>query len=278
MLKVHTAPTSQRASLLKSLSRKRDEGNTSWLERAMKNQSIEAGLVVLIGGANLTHFRLRAAQSQVRRDLLPSFWSHVAIVHPDSPGKLYETSLEPHDGNFGVPLWNGIQTGAIDAYDDPNRYPNIALIQWKLKPGSLGENQTFASALNTSITRLYADRGTVDISSALWAWLGYAWGVANQTNPLLRSIGIPAAILVETVFSMVGVELTPGLASQSTCPEAIWQAAKWWGDFYDSEATLTEGRPTGAFNIGQRAAAVTDESDGKAPQLSRARKSARRKR
>jgi len=264
MLKVHTAPTSTQETLLKPQARKRDEGNKAWLERAMKKDSPESGSLVLLGGANLTHFRVRAAQSQVRRDLLPSFWSHIAIVHPDSMTALYESSLEPPDGNFGVPRWHGIQTGTIATYDDPNRFPNIALIQWRLKKGALGENVSFGAALTDAVTRLYADRGTVDISAALWSWLGYAWGIADQTNPLLRGVGLPAAIMVETVFSILGIELTPGLASQSTCPEAIWQAAKWWGDFYDSEATLTEGRPTGVFHIGQTAAAVTFEENGTA--------------
>jgi hypothetical protein len=276
MLKVHTAPTSTEASLLKLQARKRDEGNKAWLERAMKTESPESGSIVLLGGANLTHFRLRTAQSQVRRDLLPSFWSHIAIVHPDSMSTLYESSLEPPDGNFGVPRWHGIQTGTIATYDDPNRFPNIALVQWKLKTGALGENETLGTALNTAINRLYSDRGTVDISSALWSWLGYVWGIADQTNPLLRGIGLPCAILVETVFSILGIELTPGLASQSTCPEAIWQAAKWWGDFYDSEATLTEGRPKGVFHIGQPAAAVTDEQDGGGPKTPSPRKSSPR--
>src|SRR5215510_2213999 len=140
MIRVHTAPTLTSSSLLKEQARKRDEGNISWLERAMKSEAAESGSVVLLGGTNLTHFRLRTAQSQVRRDLLPSFWSHIAILHPDSMTTLYETSLEPPDGNFGVPRWHGIQRGNIGTYDDPDRFPNIALIQWKLKKGTLGKN------------------------------------------------------------------------------------------------------------------------------------------
>ncbi len=27
--------------------------------------------------------------------------------------------------------------------------------------------------------------------------------------------------------ALAGVDLTPGLASEASCPEAIWQAAKW---------------------------------------------------
>jgi len=38
------------------------------------------GIVVLLGGADLLHFRLRVAQSHVRADLLPSYWSHAALA------------------------------------------------------------------------------------------------------------------------------------------------------------------------------------------------------
>jgi hypothetical protein len=68
---------------------------------------------------------------------------------------------------------------------------------------------------------------------------------------------------VESVFARRGIELTPGLTSQSSCPEAVWQAAKWWAPYYDSAATITAGPPWGSFVVDQPAAAVTVE-DGRA--------------
>ena len=66
---------------------------------------------------------------------------------------------------------------------------------------------------------------------------------------------------------MVSCELTPGLASRSSCPEAIWQAAKWWQEFYEKttvtdDAVPPESRkyegmtPEGYFVVRQRAAAI----------------------
>jgi hypothetical protein len=46
---------------------------------------------------------------------------------------------------------------------------------------------------------------------------------------------VPSAVFVETVYGMSGVELTPGLSSSASCPEAIWQSAKWWHNFYEGD-------------------------------------------
>ena len=169
--------------------------------------------------------------------------------------RLHEVSLEPPNGFKDVPKLQGIQSGKLADYDDPDEFPNVALLRFKLSKDSLEES--FDATVNNVIQRLHKDRGTVDIVLSLWTWLGYVWGVEDEPNPLLQGVGLPSAIMVETVFSMIGVELTPGLASQSSCPEAIWQAVKWWGGYYDSEATLTTGQPYGCYCVDQRAAAVT---------------------
>jgi hypothetical protein len=88
---------------------------------------------------------------------------------------------------------------------------------------------------------------------------------------------------------MAGFELTPGLSSASSCPEAIWQSAKWWTYYYESAAKereraidrLTEAEggaevasagtaerlaaalpmiPTGFFIVRQRAASVVENA------------------
>jgi hypothetical protein len=63
------------------------------------------------------------------------------------------------------------------------------------------------------------------------------WGTKGSSNPLLEGKGVPSSAFVETVFAMAGFELTPGLSSASSCPEAMWQSAKWWTDFYEKTAT-----------------------------------------
>jgi hypothetical protein len=66
------------------------------------------------------------------------------------------------------------------------------------------------------------------------------------------------------VYGIAGVELTPGLSSASSCPEAIWAAAKWWHQFYEqgmgvADAAHARARiPSGHFAVRQPAAAVVE--------------------
>src|SRR5689334_2746611 len=126
MLKVHMAPDSRSNSALKKVTRGPRMGNKAWLEAALKNRQEDAAAIVLFGGSNLTHFRIRVAQSHVRRDLLPSFWSHAAILTGSSRLLLHEVSMEPAGGFHGVPRWQGIQLGNFAAYDDAEAFPNVA--------------------------------------------------------------------------------------------------------------------------------------------------------
>lgn len=64
---------------------------------------------------------------------------------------------------------------------------------------------------------------------------------------------------------MSGFELTPGLSSASSCPEAIRQSAKWWTPFFE-DAVRDIGLdhavpivPQGWFAIRQPSAAVDVE-------------------
>ena len=76
----------------------------------------------------------------------------------------------------------------------------------------------------------------IDIPTLLLPWLGFVWGAGSTANPLLDGFGVPSAVLVETAFGMAEVEITPGLATASSCPEAIYQAAKWWTGYYTETA------------------------------------------
>ena len=247
----------------------RPEGqtNSEWFSRALPAGEA-AGAIVLLGGVSLTDFRLRVAQSHARNDLLPSYWSHAALIRQASGERnweLHEVSLEPPGGFGAVPANNGVQQANFSAYDEPSRFPNIACLQVRVRPDALRQGLALAQALEAAVNTFRRQRSVVDLGSMLVEWLGFVWGVGEKGNPLFKSMGVPSAVFIESVFAMTGVELTPGLAGQSSCPEAIWQAAKWWHEFYESEATLTESPLTGRYFIGQPAAAVVEPPPPVAP-------------
>ena len=110
------------------------------------------------------------------------------------------------------------------------RYPNIAVVRF---PGVTGEVLDAADSLRNQ-------RSIADLPALVVAWLGFVWGTAaaaTRSSWGWASERRPGRV----AFGLVDVELTPGLASASSCPEAIWQSAKWWQDFYTQAARRAEG-------------------------------------
>jgi hypothetical protein len=222
--------SSRAASPSKSLSkvaRKDDEDNLQWLSRNMPTGSEQTALV-MVGGTSQVSFRLRVAQSHVRHDLLPSYWSHAMMLgkvakNPASTA-VYEISLEAAGFGFPPPE-NGVQTGKLSQYRDPKLYPNIAILSAPVPQKEIME----------ALDRFKMQRAVLDAVDLMIRWLSYVWGVSRSGNPILEGQGIPSAAMLEIVFGAAGYDLTPGLESRSSCPEAIWQAAKWWHDYYEEQ-------------------------------------------
>jgi hypothetical protein len=167
------------------------------------------------------------AQSHVRHDLSPSAWSHVLFIRElsrslgDSPTR--EVSLAARFGDFGFPLpTNGLQEGRLAPYLDGALFPNLSLLSVPVA----------AADITSSLDELRWQRSLLDVPQLILRWLGYCWGVGVPASPLADGIGVPGAALMEAAFAARGFDLTPGLESRASCPEAIWQAATWWHSFY----------------------------------------------
>ncbi|HEX2438254.1 MAG TPA: hypothetical protein VHT71_08085 [Methylomirabilota bacterium] len=209
------------------------ESNTSWLRRALADPHVATGpewsLLLLMGGADPLSFRLRVAQSHVRHDLSPSAWSHVAFLPEiyDSLAKTpaIEVSLAPAAsfGECGFPSpFNGLQESTLERYLDGALVPNLALLSVPVPSTEIVE----------SLNVLRWQRSTFDVPQMILRWLAYCWGVGVPASPLAEGLGVPSAAVLEAAFAMRHFDLTPGLESRSSCPEAIWQAASWWHGFY----------------------------------------------
>jgi hypothetical protein len=213
------------------------EDNLAWIGRMLQEGLVEIGpnwsLLLLVGGDDPLSFRLRVSQSHVRHDLSPSAWSHVAFVPKLAPtlaeSPVREISLAPASG-FGAygfaPPRNGLQDNRLGAYADALDYPNIAMLSAPVKAAEVGE----------SLDALTAQRSILDAPQLTLRWLGYCWGVGVPASPLAEGFGMPGAAILEAAFAAKGFDLTPGLESRSSCPEAIWQAATWWHGFYERTA------------------------------------------
>jgi hypothetical protein len=219
--------------------RKSGQDNLAWIRENIKDGSDQT-MLVMVGGKSPTSFRLRMAQSHVRSDLMPSYWSHVMLLDKlaDDFGKtkIYEISLEPSEG-FGFPVpENAVQTGKLREYARRSEYPNLAVLNVPVK----------YSEVLTALEKFKMQRAVLDSVDLVVHWLAYIWGVARSANPLLDGLGTPSSAMLEIVIGACGFDLTPGLESRSSCPEAIWQAARWWHDYYKGQKK--EGL-TGAYCI-----------------------------
>ncbi len=127
--------------------------------------------------------------------------------------------------------------GTLGDYSAALNYPNLALIR-------------LPDIASTDVAKMCKkfgkQRTSLDAVGLLLHWLAYTWAPRGAGNPLLEGQGMPSAAMVEYVINASGYELTPGLASRSSCPEAIWQSARFWHTFY-AKAKL--GCPTGAWTI-----------------------------
>ncbi len=222
--------------------------NVEWL-RKHGGEYLREGSLLLLGGSSTTDFRIRVAQSHARSDMLPSLWSHVAIVtaRQGQTWSLSEVSLTPPQGFGDVPSRNATQNNTLDQYADPLLWANIALLSFPID----------GAEVQAGMERLSRDRGIVDLGELIVPWLAFVWGVGSAPNPLLQDKDLPSAAYAETVMSIAGLELTPGLSSQSSCPEAIWQSAKWWYQYYAQ--TGGDGQlPKGIYMLRQLSAAAIE--------------------
>lgn len=253
MIANNISPDFKKNTSFNRVTAKKDEGNHDWLQRIIKENEFGNSGILLIGGNSVADFRIRVAQSYLRHDLSPSYWSMVGILSGENT--FYSVPLNWGVDLSEVPRLNGIQDCNLVDYDDPQKFPNIALIQFT----DTSENiLKFADLLRLQRSSV------VDLVALMVKWLGYVWGVGKSENPLQNGEGLPSAVFAETVYGICGLELTPGLESTASCPESIWQAAKWWRTYYEESSEIVTSQaqpivPKGSFVLRQPAAAIYEK-------------------
>ena len=225
------------------------EHNLAWGERAareMRAAGPEAWTyVALLGGADTLAFRVRVAQSHLRSDMLPSYWSEAILVKLNDASlrgaeALYVPLAQP-DGPHYAPQHNGVVSRPLADFDDTERYPNIALIALPVAQ----------EKVLRQVDVFRRSRSTLDALEHVLRWLAFGWGVARTPNPLHESYGVPSACMLEIVCAAESFDLTPGLESRASCPEAIWSMARYWQEYF--KKTAPKGRvPFGRFAIGHQ--------------------------
>ena len=273
MLQVQRSRSRRNEDFGQSL-RKPGEGNVAWVTRHAEPDSV---YVLLLGGRSTWAQRLRTAQAQLRHDLSPSHWSHVALLGPRgarASGEVHEIPLLPRRGLEDLPLSNGVVKSPLKDYDDPQQHPNVGIVALPLA----------WAQVKAKVEEFKHQRTTIDALELQLAWLTFTWAVGRISNPLYDRIGFASAALLEYVASALAYDLTPAFPSGSSCPEAIWQAALYWYETPRMGPTSEKASGIrGAYALGDggsasasRAAKRPSPSKRAVPRASKTRKSARR--
>ena len=253
MLNIISSNAGRASGTFTASARADGDDNLAWLRAALAELGDPDGTpthLLLIGGRDQIGFRLRVAQAHLRHDMTPSHWSHALLLGPIR-GDLrrvptYEVSLDPPPG-FGMPsATNALQTGRLSAYADADRYPNVALLRLPVD-ATQWQRATTREEISV-LERFEKQRSVLDVTELVLQWLGFLWGVGQAANPLLQGYGVPSAAAIEAILNAVGYDLTPALESRASCPEAIWQAAKWWHPYFLAQ---TPAPIEGRFHVGR---------------------------
>ena len=258
MLKQARSTSKTRNPGLQPLERADKETNTQWGERAVSEMATggpkEWTYVVLLGGSDTLSFRLRVAQSHLRTDMLPSYWSDSILIQLNT-GSLANANavdvplIQPAGPAFAART-NGVVVRPIKDFDDPERFPNIALIALPVPQAEiLKQVESFRNS-----------RPTLDALEHIVRWLAFAWGAARTPNPLHENYGLPSACMLEIVCAAANFDLAPGLEARATCPEAIWVAASYWQNYFEQ---FSGRAPTGRFYTPHRYSIMEPLKDAK---------------
>jgi len=230
---------------LSELKRPEAEDNVKWASRALKDMKLHKrndwSLIALIGGIDVLSFRSRVAQSHLRNDMLPSYWSDALFLRTGANALSAATAinvplLQPANGVFASET-NGVVEQPFARFADATNWPNIALIALPISE----------EKVDKKITDFSQNRGALDALEHIVRWLAFAWGVNAAPNPIHERAGLPSACMLEAAFGGAGLDLTPGLETRASCPEAIWTAARHWHDYY---VTMGKKSPIGRFVVG----------------------------
>lgn len=206
------------------------EPNLDWLKRAYESFALEniAGwsFIVLAGGKDVASFRIRVAQSHLRGDMLPSYWSECALfkIHNGdfaSAGFFNLPLFQPANATY-APTRNGLVELPFNKLPTQKEYPNLALLAVPVPQEQILQ----------SLAEYQKSRVSYDAVENILPWLAFVWGAGNAANPLMQQIGFPSAMMLNQIFSANGFDLAPGVNASLSAPETFWSGVKHWQDYY----------------------------------------------
>ena len=180
----------------------------------------------LVGGNDPASMAVRRAQSFLRFDRRPSYFSHIFLFDGAS-GDILESRVV--DADPKTPEDGGIVTDKVSRYRNFKTFPNVALIAFHFQNvgGELSPQQRVARVLELA-KNAKAIRERYDLWQMIARWQPYIFEPERNPNPLVGGAPHPGAAFVRWALSAAGVEGAPGALDEFDAPEHFWAAANYW--------------------------------------------------
>ncbi|HRB97130.1 MAG TPA: hypothetical protein PKY67_05390 [Nitrosomonas sp.] len=200
------------------------------------NKKVKWSYILLLGSMSIEAFRIRVAQSHLRADMLPSYWSDCGFLlidgnQFDNPTFFHLPLLQPSNNAY-APMRNGlIELKLNDLLKDSWKiFPNIALLAIPVAQDDIVE----------ALKKFRESHIAYDAVENIIPWLAYVWGVGDAANPLRQQIGLPSAMLLNQLYGSCNFDLSPNVNNNLSTPEVFWSAVKYWCDFYQNTTKNNE--------------------------------------
>jgi hypothetical protein len=182
--------------------------------------------VGLAGGSDPASMAIRHAQSFLRFDRRPSYFSEVFLLTGKGNGIV---GCPVVGADPTKPETQGIIQARARRYEDPEEWPNRAVIGFTFLPVPQGTAPADRVArVFKAVAEPKAIRERYDLWDMLAGWQSFLFTPNRRPNPLVDRFPHPGAAFVRWALGMAGIEGAPGALDEFDAPEHFWAAANYW--------------------------------------------------
>jgi hypothetical protein len=187
--------------------------------------------VGLVGGSDPASMSVRWAQSFLRFDRRPSYFSNI-FLFTGRGDAILECRVVGADPTR--PETQGVVRDRARRYQNPEAWPNKALVGFTFSQIEGGASpQARLRAVLDAARNEKAVRERYDLWKMIAAWQPYLFEPHRTPNPLVERSPHPGAAYVRWALGMAGIEGAPGALDEFDAPEHFWAAANYWYETYE---------------------------------------------
>ncbi len=187
----------------------KERSNREFLEQHGK-----PGRVGLISGSNWIHMGVRLGQALLPELGRPSLWSHVVVFNHG--GQIYESDIMIKWQE--LKLVNGAQENPISKYFDQQKYPYLAVLEFKLREEQI-------QGVLEACQKMIDERVLYPISGLIGTGLAYLFRTERKRNVWCMKNALYCSAFAQKSYEAIGIDFTETVHTTHTSPEHIWRTS-----------------------------------------------------